>query len=139
MPVEFLGIAATDHGSGTASRSGAAYDKECTLRLARAHEDHGWDRVLSAHGSGSPDPAPTAAAGGAGDSHALVGAPGTVARALLDHHDLGVDIPSARDHDLLGDAIDFGRYVIPIVREGVAERDAARAARGPRSLAAMGE
>ncbi|MFE7130987.1 LLM class flavin-dependent oxidoreductase [Streptomyces sp. NPDC057638] len=61
MPVEFLGIAATNDGSETTPRSGAAFDKEYTLRLARAHEDHGWDRVLFAYGSGAPDPAPAAA------------------------------------------------------------------------------
>lgn len=72
---------------------------------------------------------PTAAAtGGAGNSNALVGTPETVARALLDYYDLGVDILSARGYDLLGDAVDFGRYVIPLVREEVAKRDAARAA-----------
>ncbi|WP_405495473.1 LLM class flavin-dependent oxidoreductase [Streptomyces sp. NBC_00096] len=72
---------------------------------------------------------PTAAAtGGAGNSNALVGTPETVAQALLDYHDLGVDILSARGYDLLGDAIDFGRYVIPLVREEVAKRDAARGA-----------
>ncbi|MFE9560326.1 LLM class flavin-dependent oxidoreductase [Streptomyces sp. NPDC006487] len=70
---------------------------------------------------------PTAAAtGGAGNSNALVGTPETVAQALLDYHDLGVDILSARGYDLLGDAVDFGRYVIPLVREEVAKRDAAR-------------
>lgn len=61
MPVEFLGIAATHDGSETTPRSGAAFDKEFTLRIARAHEEHGWDRVLFAYGSGSPDPAPAAA------------------------------------------------------------------------------
>jgi alkanesulfonate monooxygenase len=30
-----------------------------------------------------------------------------------------VDILSARGYDTLGDTIDFGRYVIPIVREEV--------------------
>ncbi|MCX4782012.1 LLM class flavin-dependent oxidoreductase [Streptomyces sp. NBC_01264] len=70
---------------------------------------------------------PTAAAtGGAGNSNALVGTPETVAQALLDYYDLGVDILSARGYDLLGDAVDFGRYVIPLVREEVAKRDAAR-------------
>ncbi|MFF7238926.1 LLM class flavin-dependent oxidoreductase [Streptomyces collinus] len=83
---------------------------------------------------------PTAAAtGGAGNSNALVGTPETVAQALLDYYDLGVDILSARGYDLLGDAIDFGRYVIPIVREEVARRDAERAARGTHTLAAVGE
>ena len=61
MPVEFLGIAATNDGSETSARSGASFDKEYTLRLARAHEDHGWDRVLFAYGSGSPDPGTAAA------------------------------------------------------------------------------
>ncbi|MFJ7906218.1 LLM class flavin-dependent oxidoreductase [Kitasatospora sp. NPDC096204] len=76
---------------------------------------------------------PTAAAtGGAGNSNALVGTPETVAQALLDYHDLGVDILSARGYDLLDDAIDFGRYVIPIVREEVAKRDAAAAERAER-------
>ncbi|MEU9367096.1 LLM class flavin-dependent oxidoreductase [Streptomyces avermitilis] len=81
---------------------------------------------------------PTAAAtGGAGNSNALVGTPETVAQALLDYYDLGVDILSARGYDLLGDAIDFGRYVIPIVREEVAKRDAERAVRGTQNLAAV--
>jgi len=81
---------------------------------------------------------PTAAAtGGAGNTNALVGTPETVAQALLDYYDLGVDILSARGYDLLGDAIDFGRYVIPIVREEVAKRDAERAAGGTRDLAAV--
>lgn len=81
---------------------------------------------------------PTAAAtGGAGNSNALVGTPETVARALLDYYDLGVDILSARGYDLLGDAIDFGRHVIPIVREEVAKRDAERAARGTQTLTAV--
>jgi alkanesulfonate monooxygenase len=68
---------------------------------------------------------PTAkASGGAGNSNALVGTPETVAAALLDYVDLGVDIISMRGYDLLGDAIDVGRYVIPLVREEVAKRDA---------------
>ncbi|NGO75595.1 LLM class flavin-dependent oxidoreductase [Streptomyces sp. YC504] len=81
---------------------------------------------------------PTAAAtGGAGNSNALVGTPETVAQALLDYYDLGVDILSARGYDLLDDAVDFGRYVIPLVREEVAKRDAERAERGKRTLTAV--
>ncbi|GAA4831331.1 LLM class flavin-dependent oxidoreductase [Saccharopolyspora rosea] len=71
--------------------------------------------------------ATAAATGGAGNSNALVGTPETVAQALLDYYDLGVEILSARGYDILDDAIDFGRHVIPIVREEVAKRDAARA------------
>jgi len=64
------------------------------------------------------------ATGGAGNSNALVGTPEQVAQALLAYYDLGVRVISARGYDLLDDAIDFGRYVIPLVREGVAQRDA---------------
>src|ERR1700733_7340839 len=56
MPVEFLGIAATNDGSEITARSGASFDKDYTLRLARAHEEHGWDRILFAYGSGGPRP-----------------------------------------------------------------------------------
>jgi alkanesulfonate monooxygenase len=68
---------------------------------------------------------------GADNSNALVGTPETVAQALLDYYDLGVEIFSARGYDLLEDAIDFGRFVIPIVREEAAKRDAARTCAAP--------
>lgn len=61
MPVEFLGIGATHDGTETHARSGAAFDPEYTVALARAHEESGWDRVLTAYGSGSADPAQAAA------------------------------------------------------------------------------
>ncbi|NUR90001.1 MAG: alkanesulfonate monooxygenase, partial [Nonomuraea sp.] len=64
-----------------------------------------------------------------GNSTALVGTPETVAQALLDYYDLGVDILSARGYATLDDTIDFGRHVIPLVRDEVAKRDAARAKR----------
>ena len=67
---------------------------------------------------------------GADASNALVGTPDTVAQALLDYYDLGVEIFSARGYDLLEDAVEFGKHVIPIVREEAAKRDAARAAAG---------
>jgi alkanesulfonate monooxygenase len=72
--------------------------------------------------------APSKASGGRGNSNALVGTPETVAAALLDYVDLGVDVLSARGYDFINDTVDFGRYVIPIVREEVAKRDAAKAA-----------
>jgi alkanesulfonate monooxygenase len=85
--------------------------------IAIAEEGERYDRALWT---------PTAAAtGGAGNSNALVGTPETVAQAILDYIDLGVDIISMRGYDLLQDAIDVGQQVIPIVREEVAKRDAA--------------
>jgi alkanesulfonate monooxygenase len=61
VPVEFLGIGATNDGTETRPRSGPAFDPEYTVALARAHEETGWDRVLTAYSSGSPDPAQAAA------------------------------------------------------------------------------
>jgi alkanesulfonate monooxygenase len=69
-----------------------------------------------------------AVTGGAGNSNALVGTPETVALAILDYIDLGVDIISMRGYDLLADAIEIGQHVIPAVRQEVARRDAAAAA-----------
>lgn len=61
------------------------------------------------------------ATGASGNSNALVGTPETVAEALLDYVKLGVDILSARGYDTLQDTIDFGKHVIPLVREEAAK------------------
>ncbi|MFG2812482.1 LLM class flavin-dependent oxidoreductase [Streptomyces sp. NPDC048410] len=112
-------------------RGGAPENTGSQRLIAIAEAGERYDRALWT---------PTAAAtGGAGNSNALVGTPETVAQALLDYYDLGVDILSARGYDLLGDAIDFGRHVIPIVREEVAKRDTAHAAAGTGPLTAVGE
>ena len=72
--------------------------------------------------------APTGLTGGGGNSTALVGTPEVVAAALLDYYDIGVRHFSARGYDILDDAVDFGRNVIPLVRAEVARREAAVAA-----------
>ena len=96
--------------------------------LALASQGERFDRALWT---------PTAAAtGGAGNSNALVGTPETVAAALLDYYDLGVTILSARGYETVDDTIDFGRYVIPIVRQEVARRDAERASAAPQEAVA---
>ena len=69
-----------------------------------------------------PRPAP------AGNSTALVGTPETVAQALLDYVDIGVTTLLIRGYDPYDDAIDYGRYLLPLVREEVARRDAEQAA-----------
>jgi hypothetical protein len=38
-------------------------------------------------------------------------------------HPVGVDSISVRGYDLLGDAIDVGRYVLPLIRDEDAKRD----------------
>ena len=96
-------------------------------------ENAGSQRLLAAVAAGERHDralwtAPTALTGGGGNSTALVGTPETVAAALLDYYDLGIRILSARGYDIYDDAIDFGRYVIPLVRAEVAKRDAEAAA-----------
>ena len=56
-----VGMGATNDASETNRRSNGSFDPEFTIALARAHEENGWDRVLTAYGSGSPDPAQGAA------------------------------------------------------------------------------
>lgn len=67
---------------------------------------------------------PLATASGAqGNSTALVGTPETVAAALVDYYDLGATTLLIRGYDPLADAEDYGRELIPRVRELVAARD----------------
>jgi len=63
------------------------------------------------------------ALGGGGNSTALVGTPETVALALLDYYDIGVRTFLIRGFDPYNDAVDFGRELIPRVREEVQSRE----------------
>ena len=58
----------------------------------------------------------------AGSSTALVGSPETVAAALLDYVDIGCELLSIRGYDPLNDAIDYARFVLPLVRQELAHR-----------------
>jgi alkanesulfonate monooxygenase len=58
-----------------------------------------------------------------GASTALVGSYETVAESILDYVDLGAELISIRGYDNLNDAIDYGRYILPKVREGLKERE----------------
>ena len=60
----------------------------------------------------------------AGASTALVGSPETVAAAILDYVDQGASLVSIRGYDTLADAVDYGRHVLPLVREELAHRKA---------------
>ncbi|MFW6854102.1 LLM class flavin-dependent oxidoreductase [Burkholderia gladioli] len=66
--------------------------------------------------------------GGRSNSTALVGTPEQVADALADYYDIGVTTFLIRGFDPLEDALDYGRELIPRVRELVAARQANRAA-----------
>ena len=68
-----------------------------------------------------------AATGAGGNTTALVGTPEQVAESILDYYDAGVSAILVRGFEPLADAVAYGRDVIPLVRAGVAERDAASA------------
>jgi alkanesulfonate monooxygenase len=80
-----------------------------------------------------------AATGAAGNSTALVGTPETVAQALLDYVGIGVTTLLIRGYDPYDDAIDYGRYLLPLVREEVGRRDRQQAVpAGAAALAVQG-
>ncbi len=60
--------------------------------------------------------------GAQGNSTGLVGTPDQVADAMLDYHDLGISTFLIRGFDPLIDSIQYGRELIPRVRELVAGR-----------------
>jgi alkanesulfonate monooxygenase len=60
--------------------------------------------------------------GAGGNSTALVGTGEQVADALLDYYDLGIRTFLIRGFDPLEDAVQYGKELIPVVREAVARR-----------------
>jgi alkanesulfonate monooxygenase len=61
-------------------------------------------------------------AGGA--STALVGSPETVAAAILDYIDRGASLVSIRGYDTLADVRDYGRHLLPLIKQELAHRKA---------------
>jgi alkanesulfonate monooxygenase len=68
--------------------------------------------------------------GAKGNSTSLVGTPAQVAETLVDYYDLGIETFLIRGFDPLIDAIEYGRELIPLTRQLIAERQ------GRKSLAA---
>jgi alkanesulfonate monooxygenase len=65
--------------------------------------------------------------GAQGNSTSLVGTPEQVVDALLDYYDLGISKFLFRGFDPLEDAIDYGRNLLPLLRQAVANRPTLRA------------
>ena len=63
-----------------------------------------------------------AASGASGSTTCLVGTPRQVADSLLAYYDLGCSAFIIRGFDPLADAAEYGRELIPLVREGVSQR-----------------
>ncbi|MEV0081598.1 LLM class flavin-dependent oxidoreductase [Saccharopolyspora sp. NPDC050642] len=114
-----------------ASRGGlASFTGPKTLNPGQQVANVGSQRLLAAAAAGElHDRAlwtPTAAAtNAAGNSTALVGTPETVTAALLDYVDIGVTTLLIRGYDPFDDAVDYGRELIPLVRQEIAHRAAA--------------
>ena len=70
------------------------------------------------------------ATGAQGNSTALVGAPDTVARAMVEYYKLGATSLLIRGYDPLPDTEQYGAELIPLVRKLVAEVEASRNNRG---------
>ncbi|KAK7957694.1 hypothetical protein PG988_012542 [Apiospora saccharicola] len=74
---------------------------------------------------------PTVTATGArGASTALVGSYDVVAESILDYVDLGCELISIRGYDNFNDAVDYGRYILPRVYEGIRQREEKKAGNG---------
>ncbi|WP_375502450.1 LLM class flavin-dependent oxidoreductase [uncultured Jatrophihabitans sp.] len=82
-----------------------------------AAADEGYDRA-----SWSGIVRATGGAGGA--STALVGSYETVAAAIVDQVDAGASIVSIRGFDILNDVVDYGKNLLPLVRQEIAHRKA---------------
>jgi alkanesulfonate monooxygenase len=110
-------IAGTFKRAGYASqrnRQGEPQNVGSQRALAFANKSELYDRALWTKTA--------AVTNAAGASTALVGSPETVAAAILDYIDRGASLVSIRGYDTLADAVDYGRYVIPLVRQELAHR-----------------
>ena len=68
------------------------------------------------------------ASGAGGNSTALVGTPEQVADAILDYYDLGISNFLVRGFYPTEDTVTYGRDVVPLVKAGIAEREARKVA-----------
>jgi len=60
--------------------------------------------------------------GAQGNSTSLVGTPEQVVDSLLDYYDLGITKFLFRGFDPLEDALDYGRHLLPLLRQATSER-----------------
>ncbi|MFT3797319.1 LLM class flavin-dependent oxidoreductase [Microbacterium sp.] len=102
---------AAPHASEKASASAALLQEHA--KLGDVHDERLWLGITRLTGPG-------------GNSTAPVGTPAQVAEALLKYYDLGVTKFLIRGFDPLGDVVDWGRELVPLLREGARLRDEAR-------------
>lgn len=119
-----LGVLADHFKTGTTApqrfvrgfSDGTPQNRGSQRALEFAGASEGYDRALWT---------PTArATNAAGASTALVGSYQTVAAAILDYIDIGAGIVSIRGYDGIEDIEKYGEFVLPLVREELAYRQA---------------
>jgi alkanesulfonate monooxygenase len=111
------------------ARATALQDKTGYRKPADGHATAGARRLLSLADQGSRIDKRlwteiAKLTGANSNTTALVGTPEQVAEVFGDYYDLGVSHFLIRGFDPLPDAIEYGRELIPLVRQLVAERDA---------------
>ena len=100
----------------TTKKSTKAPEAETAKRLSRlieegeVHDERLWVPIA-------------AAAQGTGNSTALVGTPEQVAEAIAKYYDLGVAGVLIRGFDPFNDAVEFGKELIPWIRDKIRQRD----------------
>lgn len=103
---------AAPHANEKASVSAGLLQEHA--KLGDVHDERLWLGITRLTGPG-------------GNSTAPVGTPAQVAEALLKYYDLGVTKFLIRGFDPLGDVVDWGQELVPLLREGARLRDEAAA------------
>jgi alkanesulfonate monooxygenase len=112
----YSGLGGSRNATYSVERSSATTSSEGRKRLismsetSDVHDERLWMKVANLTGA-------------AGNSTALVGTPDQVAEALLRYYDLGITTLLLKGFDPLEDAADFGKRLVPLLREGAAARD----------------
>ena len=96
----------------TAPQSAGAQRQQEYAAARESYDRASWSGIIRATG------------GAGGASTALVGSYETVAAAILDQVDAGASIVSIRGFDTLNDVVDYGRNLLPLVRQEIAHRQA---------------
>jgi alkanesulfonate monooxygenase len=122
---DILAKARALHGNVTADKSGVKLFEKRTAPPANV----GSQRLLETAAQGKVVDKRlwteiAALTGAKGNSTSLVGTPDQVVESLLAYSDLGVTTFLIRGFNPLQDAIEYGREIIPRVREEIARRDA---------------
>jgi alkanesulfonate monooxygenase len=107
--------ALSSNSNSNSPRNSKGHSGGAVRQLAVAERGERHDRALFMGTS--------TAIGGGTDSTSLVGTPDTIVAALLDYYDIGVTTFLNRGYYPLPDALDYGRWIIPVVKDEAHRRE----------------